>query len=258
MDNHPIPRQITTFEFKLIGFMTVKQFIYLIIFIPLAIIVFYLFPIPVFNFIIAFITGFLGVALAFANIQDRPLDLWIINLYKRLTSPTQYIYKKNNPPIYFLSDIPLTTGSYLENYFQSQNYLNQYLQKKNPKIQKKTKKETVSQLFSLPLKKTPTHSQPQKTTVVKSAPAPFLSGVVKNHKFIPIPGVLIYIKNKKEETLRLLKTNPHGVFATFTPLPADEYIIEIKDPKNIYLFDTIKINLSKNNKPLEIFSKELL
>jgi hypothetical protein len=31
MDLHPIPRQITTFEFKLIGFMTVKQFGYVLL-----------------------------------------------------------------------------------------------------------------------------------------------------------------------------------------------------------------------------------
>lgn len=260
MENHPIPRQITTFEFKLIGFMTVKQFIYLVIFIPLAIIVFYLFPIPILNFIFAAITGFLGIALAFINIQDRPLDVWIINLYKRLTSPTQYLYKKNNPPVYFLTDVPLTTGVYLENYFQSQNYLNQYLQTKNPKIEKEQKKETISQLFNLPLKtkKTPNNQPSQKTTPNKISTKPFLSGIVKNHKLIPIPGVLIYIKNKKGETLRLLKTNPHGVFATFNPLPTDEYIIETKDPKNTYVFDTIKINITDNNKPLEIFSKELI
>lgn len=258
MDNHPIPRQITTFEFKLIGFMTIKQFIYLVIFIPLAIIVFYLFPIPVLNFIFAAITGFLGVALAFVNIQDRPLDVWMVNLYKRLTSPTQYVYKKNNPPIYFLTDIPLTIGPHLENYFQSQNYLNQYLQTKTSGKQPSSKKEAISLLFSLSQKsKKPskTQSPPTLSTTTK---APFLSGIVKNHKLLPIPGVLIYIKNPQGEILRLLKTNPHGVFATFNPLPPGEYTIETKDPKNTYIFDTIKINISQNNKPLEIFSKELI
>jgi hypothetical protein len=46
---HPIPRQITTFEFKLIGFLTLRQFIYLVIFIPAGYLTFILFPIPLLN-----------------------------------------------------------------------------------------------------------------------------------------------------------------------------------------------------------------
>ena len=53
MDGHPIPRQITTFEFKLIGFMTLRQFLYLVVTIPTAYIVFRLFPIPLVNLIIS-------------------------------------------------------------------------------------------------------------------------------------------------------------------------------------------------------------
>jgi len=47
MEQHAVPRQITTFEFKLIGFMTLRQFIYLLVFIPLGVVVYFLFPIPV-------------------------------------------------------------------------------------------------------------------------------------------------------------------------------------------------------------------
>src|SRR5450830_869986 len=50
MEQHAIPRQITTFEFKLIGFLTIKQFIYLLIFIPIGLLIFYTFPIPILNF----------------------------------------------------------------------------------------------------------------------------------------------------------------------------------------------------------------
>ncbi len=71
--------------------------------------------------------------------------------------------------------------------------------------------------------------------------------------------MLIYVKDEKGNILRLLKTNPHGIFATFNPLPAGEYIFEVKDPKNTYNFDTMKIKIEDTNpKPIEIFSKELL
>ena len=84
MDQHPVPRQITTFEFKLVGFLTIKQFIYLLIFVILAFIVYSVFPIPILNVFFALIIIAIGAALAFLPINDRPLDVWIKNLVKRL------------------------------------------------------------------------------------------------------------------------------------------------------------------------------
>lgn len=266
MDQHPVPRQITTFEFKLIGFMTLKQFIYLIVFIPLGVVIFYIFPIPFLNFIFSSFIAFLGVALAFLPINNRPLDIWILNLYKRLTSPTQYFYKKSNSPIYFLTDVKINEDSYsyVNNFLQSQKYLNQYLQKTTSKDQDK-KKQFINQLFNINFpskenKQEQLSKDQTKISFTEDKKQVFLTGVVKNHKLIPLAGILIYIKNNQGGVIRLLKTNPHGVFATFKPLPEGEYFFEVKDPKNIYIFDTIKINIdNKNvNKPIEIFSKELL
>ncbi len=267
MDQHPIPRQITTFEFKLIGFLTVKQFIYLIIFIPLGFIVYYLFPVPLVNILLAIIVGGFGPALAFLPINDRPLDVWIRNLYKRLLSPTQYFYRKQNPPIYFLKNLVFDTDPHrVVAHVRSQELLNKYLQtKKGPQPATNTKKQNINQLLQQPLKLKKSSEKSPPTPPTPSPPPskavklPFFSGVVKNHKLIPLPGILIYVKDEKGETLRLLKTNPHGVFATFNPLPEGEYIFEIKDPKNTYLFDKMKIKISSTNeKPIEIFSKELI
>jgi hypothetical protein len=88
---------ITSFEFKLIGFMTLKQFLYLVIFAPIGYIVYWLFPIPLLNILMGIAVGGIGLALAFVPINDRPLDVWIKNMWKRLNSPTQYFYRKNNP-----------------------------------------------------------------------------------------------------------------------------------------------------------------
>ncbi len=271
MEQHPVPRQITTFEFKLIGFLTLKQFIYLVIFIPSGVVVFYIFPIPILNILFAIAVGSLGLALAFLPINDRPLDIWLKNLYKRLTSPTQYIYQKNNPSIYFLKNLVFESDPHrVVSHIRSQELLNQYLTTKKG-ILKKTnnRKQTINQLFnqSLKPKSVPDRVVKENANQPSSIPSPdvgapklpFFSGVVKNHKLLPLPGILIYVKDEKGETLRLLKTNPHGVFATFTPLSPGEYTFEIKDPKNTYFFDTMKIKIDSVNKtPIEIFSKELL
>lgn len=94
MENHPIPQDITGFQFKLIGDMTIKQFAYLATGSVLAWIAFSL-PIA-FLIKLPFITIFLvfGISFAFFSIEGRPVDTMIINFLKAAFSPTQYIYQK--------------------------------------------------------------------------------------------------------------------------------------------------------------------
>ncbi len=94
MENHPIPQDITGFQFKLIGDMTVKQFAYLAGGIVLA---WVFFASPLFVIIklpLAALSAFLGVGLAFFPIEGRPMDLMFTNFVKAIVSPTQFIYQK--------------------------------------------------------------------------------------------------------------------------------------------------------------------
>lgn len=268
MEQHPIPRQITTFEFKLIGFMTLRQFLYLAIFFPLGFVVFRLFPIPLINILLGVVVVVFGLALAFLPINDRPLEVWIRNLIKRLNSPTQYFYHKANPPIsifqnlYFVSD-PHRVLAHIE----SQQKLSAYLAKTNQVMASSRKTPAAAPaIAAAPAVAVPSPSaaQPQlqvqpQVNLNTNPRQPFLIGTVKNNKQIPLPGILIYIKDQNSNPLRLLKTNPHGIFATYNPLPSSEYFFEIKDPKEVYFFDTIKLKVDGgNSSPLEFYSKELL
>lgn len=388
MEQHPIPRQVTTFEFKLIGFMTLKQFLYLVVFFPLGFIVWKIFPIPIINFLLGLATILIGVAFAFLPVNERPLDVWVRNFYKRLTSPTQYTYLKHNTALYFLNDLffvndPHRILSHIESQEKLATYLSttavrptvrqaapgqrqqlQQIMRKptaqltqqrgtgqtttgfkapparpvaptvrvtKPVIQphklvfrpatpppvqpapaeppvvpeiQQTKSEAeeeakqVREMFAhsapsespivSPVRQAPVVSQPRpvveqpvtkpaemkppvrinpNTTMdavsANQAPSqlrqPFLTGVIKNNRKIPLPGVLVYLKDASGQAVRLLKTNPHGVFATYNPLPAGDYSVEVKDPKGGYFFDTMKITVAQSNPlPYELFSKELL
>jgi len=98
MEQHPVPRNITGFQFHLIGDMTVKQFGYLLggfifglIFVKI--------PLP--NFIgwpIGVGCALTGIGFAFVPIQERPLDRWMVAFIKSITSPTQYLWRKTNEP----------------------------------------------------------------------------------------------------------------------------------------------------------------
>ncbi|OGH38949.1 MAG: hypothetical protein A3B44_03535 [Candidatus Levybacteria bacterium RIFCSPLOWO2_01_FULL_38_21] len=101
MGNHPIPQDITGFQFKLIGDMTVKQFAYLAAGVILGWITFIL---PIFILIklpIALIFVGLGVATAFIPIEGRPFDVMITNYLKALFNPTQYVYQKIGGHMWF-------------------------------------------------------------------------------------------------------------------------------------------------------------
>jgi hypothetical protein len=95
MENHPIPQDITGFQFKLIGNMTVKQFAYLGGGVLLAWIVFIL-PLPgIFRYPISILFAVLGISFAFVPVDGRPMDAMFGYLIKALFNPTQYIYQKD-------------------------------------------------------------------------------------------------------------------------------------------------------------------
>ncbi len=95
MDNHPIPQDVTNFQFRLIGDMTIKQFAYLAAGVGSAWI---LFVLPLSFFIkfplVAFLGGG-GIFLAFVPIEGRPADAMMLFFLKSLFSPTQYIYRQS-------------------------------------------------------------------------------------------------------------------------------------------------------------------
>lgn len=96
MENHPIPQDITGFQFKLIGDMTIKQFAYVASGVVIGGIFYIL---PIYSFIkypiIVFSMG-MGAALAFLPVAGRPFDVMIENFFKAIFRPTQYAYQKTS------------------------------------------------------------------------------------------------------------------------------------------------------------------
>lgn len=94
IQQHPLPQDITSYRFRLIGDMTLKQFASLGICIILAIIS-YSFPLPFFfKYPLVFVFLLMGVGMAFVPVQGRSLDVWLIAFIKSIYSPTQYVWKK--------------------------------------------------------------------------------------------------------------------------------------------------------------------
>ena len=109
---------------------------------------------------------------------------------------------------------------------------------------------------------TAVQATPQTTGAATPAPTgerPWISGVVQNRKLIPLPGVLIYIKDvATKKSLRILKTNPHGVFASFHPLPSGKYLIEVTDTGKSYQFDSQTVTIDPDNHQFTLTSSEMM
>lgn len=99
MEQHAIPQAITTYKFRLVGDMTLKQFLELGFGLVMAWIIYNSGMNFLFKWTLAPFFAFFGFALAFVPIEDRPLDLWLINLFKALYHPTQFIYKTQIKPM---------------------------------------------------------------------------------------------------------------------------------------------------------------
>ncbi len=101
MEQHPIPQNISSYQFRLVGDMTLKQFFQLAGGFLIGIVIYSLpvHPIIKWPFIIFF--SLLGAALAFLPFQERPLEQWILAFIRSVYSPTVYRWRTQSIQEYF-------------------------------------------------------------------------------------------------------------------------------------------------------------
>ncbi len=101
---HPIPQQISSYQFRLVGDMTLKQF-FQIAGGALISLLFYASNLPgLIKWPLVIFFALLGVALAFLPFEERPLQQWIIVFFKSVYSPTLYSWKKTEKPEVFFKE----------------------------------------------------------------------------------------------------------------------------------------------------------
>lgn len=94
MEQHAIPQQISSYEFKLVGEMTLKQFLKAAGGIILAILINTTKIVVLVKWPLMLLTAGGGLAIAFVPFQDRPLEDWIKSFIKAIYSPTIYTYQR--------------------------------------------------------------------------------------------------------------------------------------------------------------------
>jgi len=105
MEQHSVPQHIASFEFKLFGNLTVRQFITLAIPMAFAAVIFFS-PLPTFvRMPLAGLFGLFGLFAALVPIGGRSFDKWIVAFIKAIISPTQRVWIKERKLPEFLTII---------------------------------------------------------------------------------------------------------------------------------------------------------
>lgn len=106
-EQHPIPQQISSYQFKLVGDMSLKQFFQVGGGAIIALL-FYASNInPLFKWPLVIGSFLLGIALAFFPVQDRPLTTWILAFFKSIYSPTVYNWQNSGSTIAYFQTEPI-------------------------------------------------------------------------------------------------------------------------------------------------------
>lgn len=94
VEQHSVPQHIASFEFKLFGNLTVRQFVTLAIPMSLAALIFFSGLPPLVRFILSGAIGLFGLFIALVPIGGRPFDKWVFSFIKAVLSPTQRVWIK--------------------------------------------------------------------------------------------------------------------------------------------------------------------
>ena len=131
MEQHPVPQHIASFEFKLFGNLTIRQFVTLAIPMSIATLIFFSPGPNIIRFPFTILFGGLGLFAALVPIQGRPFDKWIVAFTRAVLSPTQRVWVKEAKIPQFLNIVtyePKTSQAPPEPItFQDRQRLSEYL-----------------------------------------------------------------------------------------------------------------------------------
>ena len=272
MIEHPVPQNVTAYQFRLVGDMTLKQFLEFGAGVILAWFIWTL-QLPVFiRWPFILLSALAGFALAFMPLEERPLDQWVLAFFKAVYLPTLFNWKKSRrsdfldfTPRKITDSKPLDTvvkapAAGLTTLLEAYN-LQSRLDQKPDELEKDwlDRQNLIPSLFEevkVPAKLA------AETTFPKKLPLPPTRYQVPGtsyhlHPLLPPdnPAAIIEIRDPSGLPVRAIKTNGLGQFTIATPLSPGIYELEIEKPG--LAFDILKLEV-KNQiiAPIEIRAKK--
>lgn len=94
MIQHPVPQNVTTYQFRLIGNMTIKQFLILLAGGGLGLLAYTTNLPDLLKWPLVILGIGSGALLAFVPYEERTLDQWAVNFFKAIYRPTHYHWRR--------------------------------------------------------------------------------------------------------------------------------------------------------------------
>lgn len=294
-EGHPIPQDITGFQFRLIGDMTIKQFAYLA---AGAVLAWIFFSIPgpgIIKIPLAGLFLMTGLILAFMPIHGRPSDVMLMLFFKAIFKPNQFTYKKisnaSTPPIADTSQQlaqPQTTISSAIPLIQtsepaitpSPTPIAQTPVPPSPTlsipITPPAPENVMLDSFQhpdginpittnpiIPTSQYPKEALPQEPTLPNNLPVipldavNLVAGVVEDPRGNVIQNIIVEVKDADGNPVRTFKTNASGQFIAATPLTNGTYSVSFEDPDKRHQFTSLTL-IAKGEPltPIEIKSMD--
>lgn len=266
MDQHPVPQNITSYEFRLVGDMTLKQFFQLAGGGIVGVVIYQL-PLPFFvKWPLIFIAVGIGAALAFVPVQGRPFSQWLTAFFGAIYAPTEYYWSPS-------PDTPTSVSPYVGGETQQGVGVDQFESNFFNKISQLFSSLNVSAVTPTPVIVTKKESMPAfeenqtfsetkaeepasvgyatQTPIVAPQAAPvavpalttnlvpdpgypnILTGLIKDPSDVSLEGAIVEIVDSiTGMPARALRTNKLGQFQIATPLSNGSYTI-IVDKENL-------------------------
>lgn len=128
MQQHTVPRDIGSQEFKLVGSMTLRQFGFLASGFILAYALFLLPIYPIIKWPPLVMSILLGFAAAFMPIQERSLDQWFVAFIKAIIAPSQRVWRQAGlVPEFFTLKLQKSQAPLRPHQVQDRSFLTTYL-----------------------------------------------------------------------------------------------------------------------------------
>lgn len=104
MEQHPIPQNISSYQFRLVGDMTLKQFFELAGGIGVGLLIYATPLMGIIKWPLIIASVILGILLAFVPLGERPLEQWIFAFFRTIYSPTIFNWKKTTETVKYFAE----------------------------------------------------------------------------------------------------------------------------------------------------------
>lgn len=252
MDQHPVPQNISSYEFRLVGDMTLKQFFQLAGGVIGGVIIYRL-PLPFFlKYPLAGLSILLGVMLAFVPVSGRPFSQWIVAFIRAVYSPTEYQWAESlqpatpspQPSMATISQRPAASSplDLIENQLIAR--FSQIFTNPSTLFSPLPQKNTGIPTPPIPIPK-PQATMNSELLTHNSLPSPdrpnLLAGQVLDPAGLYLEGVILELSDSSGLPVRALRTNKLGRFMTATPLASGSYTLSAE--KEGFQFTPVPIQI---------------